>query len=56
MMIKFENNITPRFNNITEDDIDLLESMYDFKFPKEIRQFYLTYNAGKLEKSNFPTM
>lgn len=52
-MIQFNNNIVAQFNTITEDDIDFLENLYDFKFPKEIRMFYLTYNAGKLEKDEF---
>ena len=52
-MIQFNNTVTPRFNNITEDNIDFLENLYDFKFPKELRLFYLTYNGGILEKNNF---
>lgn len=50
MMIQINNQITRQKANIEESDLRELEDKYDFKFPDAIRQFYLQYNGGQLER------
>lgn len=37
--------------NIEGSDLWELEDKYDFKYSDVIRQFYLQYNGGKLERN-----
>ena len=46
----FTNKIVPNNTGITLEDLTAIEKEYDFKFPEDIKEFYLKYNAGKLEK------
>lgn len=50
-MQEFINNITAQYNEISKEDIEIIEKTYNFKFPDEIKNFYLAYNAGKLQKT-----
>lgn len=50
-MQEFTNNITAQYNEISKEDIEIIEKTYNFKFPNEIKNFYLAYNAGKLQKT-----
>lgn len=50
-MQEFTNNITAQYNEISKEDIEIIEKTYNFKFPDEIKNFYLAYNAGKLQKT-----
>lgn len=55
MMIQIKNQITEQDASIEEPDLRELEDKYDFKFPDAIRQFYLQYNGGRLERHYYVT-
>ena len=46
----FTNKIESNHTGITLEDITSIEKEYNFKFPEDLKEFYLKYNAGKLEK------
>lgn len=46
----FTNKIEPNYTGITLEDLVAIEKEYNFKFPEDLKDFYLKYNAGKLEK------
>ena len=52
-MIQINNQITEQDASIEEPDLRELEDKYDFKFPDAIRQFYLQYNGGQLERRHY---
>lgn len=54
-MIQIKNQITGQDANIKESDLRELEDKYDFKFPDVIKQFYLQYNGGQLERHYYVT-
>lgn len=49
-MIQIRNNITRQNAEIDEQDLRNLELTYSFRFPEDVKQFYLKYNGGQLEK------
>ena len=53
MGIIYKNSITDVKDCLTEVDLLEIETKYNFKFPKEIREHYLEYNGGTLEKEIF---
>ena len=53
MMIQINNQITGQKASIGESDLRELEEQYGFQFPDEIRQFYLQYNGGQLERRHY---
>ena len=46
----FKNIISPNYTGITSEDLTAIEKEYNFTFPEDLKEFYLKYNAGKLEK------
>ena len=52
-MIQINNQITGQKASIGESDLRELEEQYGFQFPDEIRQFYLQYNGGQLERRHY---
>lgn len=46
----FKNNIWSDYTGITDEDLTAIEKEYNFKFPEDLKEFYLTYNGGNLEK------
>ena len=54
-MIQIKNQITEQDASIEESDLRELEDKYDFKFLDVIRQFYLQYNGGRLERHYYVT-
>lgn len=53
MMIQIKNQITGQEASIEESDLRELEDQYGFRFPDVIRQFYLQYNGGRLERRHY---
>lgn len=53
MMIQINNQITGQEASIEESDLRELEDQYGFRFPDVIRQFYLQYNGGRLERRHY---
>lgn len=53
MMIQIKNQITGQEASIEESDLRELEDQYGFSFPDVIRQFYLQYNGGRLERRHY---
>jgi len=53
MGILYNNEIRKTKKNITIEDILSLEKAYDFIFPNDIRDHYLTYNGGEPQKYIF---
>ncbi len=49
--MQIKNRIFSSEKSIEERDLQDLENKYGFKFPKDIKQFYLQCNGGKLEKN-----
>ena len=52
-MIQIRNKIIGQNACIGEKDLQDLEREYNFKFPEDIKQFYLNYNGGRLEKHSY---
>ncbi len=53
MGIIYKNSITDVRECLTEVDLLEMETKYNFKFPKEMREHYLAYSGGTLEKEIF---
>ena len=53
MSEKIRNKIIGQNACIGEQDLRDLEREYNFKFPEDIKQFYLKYNGGRLEKYSY---
>lgn len=50
-MLLINNKVTGKEKtSIEESDLLDLENKYNFKFPKDIKQFYLQHNGGRLER------
>lgn len=49
-MLQIKNKVIRQCEGIKEQDLQDLEQEYNFKFPEDIKQFYLKYNGGRLEK------
>lgn len=50
-MLLINNKVTGKEKtSIEESDLLDLENKYNFKFPKDIKQFYLQHNGGGLER------
>lgn len=47
----FTNQILSAGEGACIEDLSELEAEYDFKFPDEIKLFYLQYNGGKLKRT-----
>lgn len=52
-MIQIKNKVIRPNACIEEKDLQDLEQEYNFKFPEDIKQFYLKYNGGRLEKDSY---
>lgn len=52
-MTQIRNKIIGQNACIREQDLRDLEREYNFKFPEDIKQFYLKYNGGRLEKHSY---
>ena len=52
-MIQIKNKIIRPNACIEEKDLRDLEQGYNFIFPEDIKQFYLKYNGGRLEKDSY---
>lgn len=50
MGILYNNNFNNTERQISNNDLMIIEAMYKFTFPKDIREHYLTYNGGEPEK------
>jgi cell wall assembly regulator SMI1 len=53
MGISYNNKFFNTKKKLSHSDIDHLESKYNFSYPKDIRNHYLTYNGGETEKYVF---
>ena len=45
-MLQIKNKVIRQCEGIKEQDLQDLEQEYNFKFPEDIKQFYLKYNGG----------
>lgn len=50
-----KNKVIGQCEKVKEEDLLELEQEYHFQFPEDIRQFYLEYNGGWLEKNHYMT-
>lgn len=46
----FANEIVSDSEKICIDDLVELETKYNFRFPNDLKSFYIQYNGGKLQK------
>ncbi|MCM1183211.1 MAG: SMI1/KNR4 family protein [Roseburia sp.] len=49
-MLPIKNKVIRQCEEITEEDLQSLEREYNFKFPEDIKRFYMKYNGGRLER------
>lgn len=53
-MLQMKNKVIGQCEErIKEQDLLELEQEYHFQFPEDIRQFYMEYNGGRLEKNYY---
>lgn len=49
----YKDKIVGKLEIITSTDIKNIEEKYDFVFPPLMKEFYLMYNGGEVEKDSF---